>query len=65
MGDVNALAVAIEEVLALEAKPQEVAMYAEAFAPWVTAQAMAELLRNRDKWRATSDETVGHTAAGR
>ena len=62
MGDVNVLAVAIEEVLALGAKPDEVAAHAEAFAPKVTAQAVAALLRNRDKWRVTSDESVRSTA---
>jgi glycosyltransferase involved in cell wall biosynthesis len=62
MGDVNALAAAIKEVLALEPEPDEVATHAEAFAPRVTAQAVAALLRCRDKWRVTSDESVRSTA---
>ena len=49
MGDVNALAAAIEKVLALEAQPEEVAKYAGAFAPRVTAQAVAERLRFLDE----------------
>lgn len=64
-GDVNALAAAIKEVLALEPGPNEVATHAEAFAPRVTAQAVAELLRGRDKWRVTSDESVRSTEHGR
>ena len=49
MGDVNALAAAIEKVLALEAQPEEVAKSAGAFAPRVTAQAVAERLRFLDE----------------
>jgi glycosyltransferase involved in cell wall biosynthesis len=45
MGDVVAMARAIEEVLALEAKPEEVTKFAEAFSPRVTAQAVAERLQ--------------------
>ena len=45
MGDVAALAAAIEEVLALEAKPEDVTKYAEAFAPRITAEAVAGRLR--------------------
>jgi glycosyltransferase involved in cell wall biosynthesis len=45
MGDVAAMARAIEEVLALEAKPEEVTKFAEAFSPRVTARAIAERLR--------------------
>ena len=65
MGDVTAMARAIEEVLALEAKSEGVAKYADTFAPRITAQAVAELLRCRDKWRVTSDESVRSTAYGR
>ena len=45
MGDVVAMARAIEEVLVLEARPEEVTKFAEAFSPRVTAQAVAERLR--------------------
>lgn len=47
MGDVLAMARSIEEVLALEAPPEEVTKYAEAFSPRVTAQAVAVRLRGR------------------
>jgi glycosyltransferase involved in cell wall biosynthesis len=49
MSDVAAMARVIEEVLALEAQPEEVAKYAGAFAPRVTAQAVAERLRFLDE----------------
>lgn len=45
MGDVGALAGAIEEVLALKAKPEEVTKFAEAFSPRITAEAVAQFLR--------------------
>lgn len=45
MGDVAALARAIEEVLALEAKPEEVTKFAEAFSQRITARAVAVRLR--------------------
>jgi glycosyltransferase involved in cell wall biosynthesis len=47
MGDVAAMARAIEEVLALEAKPEDVTRFAEAFAPRITAEAVAERLAER------------------
>jgi glycosyltransferase involved in cell wall biosynthesis len=47
MGDVAAMARAIEEVLALEAKPEDVTKFAEGFAPRITAEAVAELLAER------------------
>ena len=45
MGDVAAMADAIEEVLALEAQPEEVTKFAEAFSPRITAEAVAQRLR--------------------
>lgn len=45
MGDVAAMARAIEEALALEAHPEEVTKFAEAFSPRITAHAVAERLR--------------------
>ena len=45
MGDVAAMAQAIEEVLVLEVQPGEVTKFAEAFSPRVTARAVAERLR--------------------
>ncbi len=45
MGDVAAMAGAIEEVLALEARPEDVTKFAEAFAPRITAEAVAQCLR--------------------
>lgn len=45
MGDVAAMARAIEEVLALEAQPDEVTKFAEAFSPRITAEAVAVRLR--------------------
>jgi len=47
MGDVAAMARAIEEVLALEAKPEDVTRFAEVFAPRITAEAVAERLAER------------------
>ncbi len=51
MGDVAAMAAAIEEVLALEAKPEAVTKFAEAFSPRITAEAVAAL--------ALTSETTG------
>lgn len=48
MGDVAAMARAIEEVLVLEAKPEEVTKFAEGFAPRITAEAVAERLKAAD-----------------
>jgi glycosyltransferase involved in cell wall biosynthesis len=45
MGDAASMARAIEEVLALEAKPEEVTKFAEAFSPRITARALAARLR--------------------
>jgi glycosyltransferase involved in cell wall biosynthesis len=47
MGDVAAMARAIKEVLALEAKPEDVTKLAEAFSPRITAEAVAQCLRGR------------------
>lgn len=47
MGNVAAMARAIEEVLALEAQPEDVTRYAEAFSPRITAEAVAQCLRER------------------
>jgi glycosyltransferase involved in cell wall biosynthesis len=46
MGDVAAMAKAIEEVLASEAKPEEVTTFADAFSPRITARAVEERLEN-------------------
>ncbi len=48
MGDVPAMARAIEEVLALGAQPEEVTKCAEAFSPRITAEAVAQRLRATD-----------------
>jgi glycosyltransferase involved in cell wall biosynthesis len=48
MGDVNALAGAIQEVLALEAQPDDVAKCAKAFSPKITARVVAEKLKVED-----------------
>jgi glycosyltransferase involved in cell wall biosynthesis len=48
MGNVAAMARAIEEVLALKAEPDEVTKFAEAFAPRITAEAVAERLKAAD-----------------
>ena len=40
---------AIEEVLALEAQPEEVTKFAEAFSPGITARAVAERLAAASK----------------
>jgi glycosyltransferase involved in cell wall biosynthesis len=53
MGDVGAMARAIEEVLVLEAKPEEVTKFAEGFAPRITAEAVAERLAGLRKYLAT------------
>jgi hypothetical protein len=47
MGDVAAMARAIEEVLALEAKPEDVTKFAEGFAPRITAEAVVQCLHGR------------------
>ena len=52
MGDVTAMARAIEEVLALEAKPEVVTKFAEAFSPRITAEAVAGRLRQSRGLRA-------------
>jgi glycosyltransferase involved in cell wall biosynthesis len=48
MGDVAAMARAIEEVLALEATPEEVTKFAEAFSPRITAEAVVGRLKAAD-----------------
>ena len=55
MGDVAAMAAAIEEVLALEAKPEEVTKFAEAFSPRITAEAVARRLRHTAGERQATD----------
>jgi glycosyltransferase involved in cell wall biosynthesis len=47
-GDVAAMARAIEEVLALEAQPEEVTKFAEAFSPRITAEAVVARLRTTE-----------------
>jgi len=47
MGDVAAMARAIEEVLALEAKPEDVTKFAEAFSPQITAEEVVQCLHGR------------------
>jgi len=47
MGDVAAMACAIEEVLALEAKPEDVTKFAEPFSPRITAEAVVQCLHGR------------------
>jgi glycosyltransferase involved in cell wall biosynthesis len=47
MGDAAAMARAIEEVLALEAEPEDVTKFADAFSPRITAEAVAERLTER------------------
>jgi glycosyltransferase involved in cell wall biosynthesis len=47
-GDVAAMARAIEEVIALQAKPEEVTKFAEAFSPRITARAVAARLRTTE-----------------
>jgi glycosyltransferase involved in cell wall biosynthesis len=48
MGDVAAMTRAIQEVIALEAQPEEVTKYAEAFSPRITARAVAARLRTTE-----------------
>ncbi|MBU3666862.1 MAG: glycosyltransferase [Chthoniobacterales bacterium] len=64
MGDIAALASAIEEVLALEAKPEDVSKFAEAFSPRITAEAVAERLEDA-RGEGTRDEGSGKVAAPR
>jgi glycosyltransferase involved in cell wall biosynthesis len=47
MGDVAAMAQAIEEVLALEARPEDVTKFADAFSPRITAEAVVVRLAGR------------------
>jgi len=58
MGDVTAMARAIEEVLALQAQPEDVTKFAEAFSPRITAEAVAERLAERRVATAEQREPV-------